>query len=214
VPPRYFAGASCTGGCHDRRTAARHSSRPVVAPAVDRRCGAPRESRPVATVPCGGFRRIAPAGQRALTTDREIDIVLIDFPMPPRLSGRRRASWRLAAPLLGLLTLNGCVVYFSTSPTPVSGATIVFVATDDHGQFVRSLRVTIVDPGGAWRVDGLTEGDGSFRCGIRAGVTRVRTEVVPPAGYLLTPMDRWPRDLEVSGGGTLRVEIHVTSRRS
>jgi hypothetical protein len=164
--------------------------------------------------PARGSIGIVPPGQGALTGDREIDIVLIDFPMPPRPSGRRRASWRLTAPLLGLLTLNGCVVYFSTGPTPVSGATIVFVATDDHGQFVSSLRVTIVDPGGAWRVDGLTEGDGSFRCGIRAGVTRVRTEVVPPAGYLLTPSDRWPRDLEVSGGGTLRVEIHVTSRRS
>lgn len=131
-------------------------------------------------------------------------------PSPPR---SRVPSWKRAVPLLALLTLNACIVYISTSPTAVSGATIVFVATDDHGQFVRSLRVIIVDPAGAWRVDGLTRTDGSFECGIRAGVTRVRTDVVPPAGYVTTPWDSWPRHLDVSGGGNLRVEIHVTSRR-
>jgi hypothetical protein len=131
-------------------------------------------------------------------------------PSPPR---RRVRSWKRAIPLLALLTANACIVYFSTGPTTVSGATIVFVATDNHGQFVGSLRVIIVDVAGAWRVDGLTQADGSFQCGIRAGVTRVRTDVVPPAGYVMTPSDSWPRNLDVPGGGNLRVEIHVTSRR-
>jgi hypothetical protein len=131
-------------------------------------------------------------------------------PSPPR---SRVASWKRAVPLLALLTVNACIVYISTSPTTVSGATIVFVATDDHGRFVGGLRVVIIDVAGAWRTDGLTQTDGSFQCGIRAGVTRVRTEVVPPAGYVMTPADSWPRNLDVSDGGNLRVEIHVTSRR-
>ena len=88
----------------------------------------------------------------------------------------------------------------------------MFVATDGHGQFVRSLRVVIVDVAGVWRTDGLTGGDGAFRCGVGEGVTRVRAEVVPPAGYVLARSDNWPRDLDVSGGGDVRVEIHVTSR--
>lgn len=131
-------------------------------------------------------------------------------PRPPR---SRVASWKRAVPLLALLTANACIVYISTSPTPVSGATIVFVAIDDHEQFVRSLRISLVDVAGGWRVDGVTEMDGSFRCGIRAGVTRVRTDVVPPAGYALASSNSWPRDLDVSNGGDLRVEIRVTSRR-
>jgi len=69
-----------------------------------------------------------------------------------------------------------------------------------------------VDVAGDWRMDGLTASDGSFRCGVRAGVARVRAEVVPPAGYVLARSDNWPRDLDVSGGGNMRVEIHVTSR--
>ena len=132
--------------------------------------------------------------------------------MSPTLLRRRIASWKRAIPLLAALALNSCIVYFSTGPTPVSGATIVFVATDGHGQSVRSLRVTIVDVAGAWRADGLTGGDGSFRCGLGAGVTRVRAEVVPPAGYVLTSAGSWPRDLDVSGGGDVRVDVHVNSR--
>ena len=115
-------------------------------------------------------------------------------------------------PLLAGLALNSCIVYFSTGPTPVSGATIVFVATDGHGQFVRSLQVTIVDVAGPWRANGLTGSDGSFRCGIDAGVTRVRAEVVPPAGYALGSADTWPRNLDVSGGGNVQVEVRVTPR--
>jgi hypothetical protein len=125
---------------------------------------------------------------------------------------RRIASWKRLIPLLAGLALNSCIVYVSTSPTPVSGATIVFVATDGHGQFVRSLQVTIVDVAGAWHADGLTGSDGSFRCGVGAGVTRVRAEVVPPAGYALASANSWPRNLDVSGGGNVQVEVRVTSR--
>jgi hypothetical protein len=131
-------------------------------------------------------------------------------PRPPR---SRVASWKRAVPLLALLTVNACIVYISTSPTPVAGATIVFVAIDDHGRFVRGLRVVLIDVAGAWRADGLTETDGSFQCGVRAGITRVRTEVVPPAGYVLTPAESWPRHLDVSSGANLRIEIRVRARR-
>ena len=88
--------------------------------------------------------------------------------MSPSPRRSQVASWKRAVPLLALLTVNGCIVYLSTGPTTVSGATIVFVATDNHGQFVGSLRVIIVDVAGGWRVDGLTQTDGSFQCG-RAG---------------------------------------------
>ena len=151
-------------------------------------------------------------GSAFLTSGAEVDIVLPDSPVPPKLLRRRIALWKRAVPLLAALTLNACIVIVSTSPTAVSGATIVFVATDGHGQFVRSLRVVIVDVAGVWRTDGLTGGDGSFRCGVGEGVTTVRAEVVPPAGYVLARSDNWPRDLDVSGGGNMRVEIHVTSR--
>ena len=132
--------------------------------------------------------------------------------MSPKPSPRRIASWTRVIPVLAILALNSCIVYISTSPTAVSGATIVFVATDGHGRFVRSLQVTIIDVAGAWRTSGLTGGDGSFRCGVGAGVRRVRADVVPPAGYVLTRSDSWPRDLEVSGGGNVQVDVQVTTR--
>ena len=126
-------------------------------------------------------------------------------------SRRRIASWKGAVPLLAALALNACIVIVSTSPTAVSGATIAFVATDGSGQSVRSLRVVIADVAGVWRTDGLTGGDGSFRCGVGEGVTRVRAEVVPPAGYVL-PLGQLAADFDVSGGGNMRIEVHVTSR--
>ena len=156
--------------------------------------------------------RAQAGASNTLTSGTEIDIVLPDPPVPPKPSRRRIAPWKRAVPLLAALTLNACIVIVSTSSHAVSGATIVFVATDGHGQFVPSLRVAIVDVAGVWRTDGLTGGDGSFRCGVGEGVTRVRAEVVPPAGYVLARSDNWPRDLDVSGGGNMRVEIHVTSR--
>ena len=132
--------------------------------------------------------------------------------MHPKPSRRWIASWKRAALFLAVLTLNSCIVYFSTGPTPVSGATIVFVATDGHGQFVRSLHVTVLDVAGSWRAAGLTGGDGSFRCGVGAGVRRVRAEVVPPTGYVLVRTDNWPRELDVSGGRDMQVDVTVTSR--
>jgi hypothetical protein len=100
----------------------------------------------------------------------------------------------------------------STSPTLVSEATIVFVAKDSRGQLVHSLRITLVDVAGGWRMDGLTASDGSFRCGVRAGVTRVRAEVVPPAGYVLARSDSWPRQLDLSSGSSIVVDVHLTAR--
>ena len=132
--------------------------------------------------------------------------------MPPKLPRRWTTPWKWVVPLLAALACNACIVFVSTSPTLVSEATIVFVAKDGSGVFVHSLRVTIVDVGGGWRMDGLTASDGSFRCGVRAGVTRVRAEVAPPAGYVLATSDSWPRQLDVSSGGNIVVEIHLTAR--
>ena len=120
--------------------------------------------------------------------------------------------WRWFIPILPLVTLTSCLVVVSTNPTTISGATIVFVATDDHGAFVSSLQVTVVDLAGDWRVEGLTTRDGSFQCGVRAGVTRIRVEVAPPAGYVLVLSDTWPRHLDVSTGGSVRVDIKLKAR--
>ena len=132
--------------------------------------------------------------------------------MPPQLSRQRTTPWQWAVPLLAALACNACIVFVSTSPTQVSQTTIVFVAKDGRGLFVHSLRVTIVDVAGDWRMDGLTASDGSFHCGVRAGVTRVRADVVPPAGYVLATSENWPRQLDVSSGDTIVVEIRLTAR--
>ena len=131
--------------------------------------------------------------------------------MPPELSRRWTTPWKWAVPLLAALACNACIVFVSTGPSFVSEATIVFVAKDSRGLFVPSLRVTIVDVAGNWRMDGLTASDGSFRCGVRSGVSRVRAEVVPPAGYALARSENWPRQLDLSNGDNI-VEIHLTAR--
>ena len=115
-------------------------------------------------------------------------------------------------PLLAALACNACIVFVSTGPTFVSDATIVFVARDGRGLLVPALRVTIIDVAGDWRMDGLTASDGSLRCGVRAGVARVRADVVPPAGYVLAKSESWPRQLDVSSGGNITVDIHLTAR--
>jgi hypothetical protein len=130
----------------------------------------------------------------------------------PAHPSRRIGSWKHALALVAALALNSCIVYVSTSPTTVSGATIVFVATDGHGGFVRSMQVTIADVAGAWRADGVTGADGSFRCAVGADVRRVRADVVPPAGYVLSGPDSWPRHLDLSGGDDLQVEVRVSRR--
>jgi hypothetical protein len=132
--------------------------------------------------------------------------------VPPKLSRRWIRPWKWAVPLLAALACNACIFFVSTSPSFVSDATIVFVATDSRGFFVHSLHVTVVDVAGHWRMDGLTASDGSFRCGVRAGVTRVRVELLPPAGYVLARSDSWPRQLDLSSGGNMVVDIHLTAR--
>jgi hypothetical protein len=129
-----------------------------------------------------------------------------------KLSRSWITPWKCAVLLVAALACNACIVFVSTSPTLVSEATIVFVAKDGRGLFVHSLRVTLVDVAGGWRTDGVTASDGSFRCGVRAGVARVRAEVVPPAGYVLAESDSWPRQLDVSSGGNIAVDIHLTAR--
>jgi hypothetical protein len=130
----------------------------------------------------------------------------------PELSRRWNTPWTWAVPLLAALACNACIVFVSTSPTLFSQATIVFVAKDGRSLLVHSLRVTVVDVAGGWRMDGLTASDGSFRCGVPSGVARVRAEVVPPAGYVLAESDSWPRQLDVSSGGNIAVDIHLTAR--
>jgi hypothetical protein len=121
---------------------------------------------------------------------------------------RSLSIWLLVAPL------SGCLLVVSTNPTTVSGATIVFVAVDDHGAFVASLRVVVSDIEGRWRDDGWTAQDGSFRCGVMAGVERVRADVTPPRGYVIAGAGSWPRELEVNSGQTLQVEIGVKAIES
>ena len=111
-----------------------------------------------------------------------------------------------------LLVLPSCILIVSTAPTPVSGATVVFVAVDDHGFFVASLGVTVVDVHGSWREHGVTTRDGSFTCSIEPGISRVRADVTPPAGYIVSDSKGWPRDVEVPSGGSTRVEIRVRTR--
>ena len=119
------------------------------------------------------------------------------------------AAWRLLLPVIALLSLPACLVIVSTAPTPLASATIVFVAVDDQGALIESLQVSVVGVDGAWSGQGLTESDGAFRCQVGAGVARVRATVIPPNGYVLSGQDRWPREVDVSSGGSQRIEIRV-----
>jgi len=119
------------------------------------------------------------------------------------------AAWRLLLPLVALLSLPACLVVVSTGPTPFASATIVFVAIDDGGALVASLRITVVSVDDAWRDEGMTASDGAFRCNVGPGVGRVRAGVVPPHGYVLSGQDRWPREVDVSSGGSQQIEIRV-----
>ena len=119
--------------------------------------------------------------------------------------------WRLALAVAVLLTLPACLVVISTSPTAVDGATIVFVAIDDRGLLVASLSVTVVDVDGDWRGEGMTTGDGAFRCTVAGGVTRVRAKVTPPSGFALDGSDKWPRQIDLPSSGDLEVRVQLTS---
>jgi hypothetical protein len=122
---------------------------------------------------------------------------------------RRLSAWRLLLPLIALLSLPACLVIVSTGPTSLTDATIVFVAVDDNGALIASLHVSVVGVDNDWGQQGMTAADGAFRCKVGSGVARVRAVVVPPAGYVLSGQDRWPREVDVSSGGSQRIEIHV-----
>jgi hypothetical protein len=123
-----------------------------------------------------------------------------------------RVPWTGMVLAAALLVLPSCILIVSTAPTTVSGATVVFVAVDDDGLFVASLGVTVVDVHGRWRDHGVTTRDGSFTCRIEPGISRVRADVIPPAGYVVSDSKGWPRDVEVPAGGSTRVEIRVRTR--
>jgi hypothetical protein len=130
------------------------------------------------------------------------------MPKPSRGSAR---AWLL--PIVLVLPLWSCLVIVSTAPGIISGATIVFVAFDDHGAFVAATHVMVADTAGEWRQSGSTGTDGSFRCTLGLGVTRVRMAVTPPAGYSLAGGDGWPRELDVPSDGSVRVEVRVVAGR-
>ena len=119
------------------------------------------------------------------------------------------AARRLLLPLIALLSLPACLVVVSTGPTSLTGATIVFVAIDERGALVASLHVSVAGVDNGWSEQGLTDSDGAFRCTIGAGVARVRATVEPPHGYVLAGQDRWPREVDVSSGGSQQIEIRV-----
>jgi hypothetical protein len=118
-------------------------------------------------------------------------------------------GWRLLLALVALLSLPACLVIVSTGPTPVSGATIVFIAKDDGGRSIASLHVSVTGIDRTWRDAGLTASDGAFRVNVEPGVTRVRAGVEVPSGYAIAGGDRWPREFDVPPDGQLQVEIRV-----
>ena len=122
-----------------------------------------------------------------------------------------RVFWRVALPIVLLLTLPSCLLVVSTSPSAVDGATIVFVAIDDHGLLVASLSVTVVDVDGDWRGEGTTARDGLFRCAVAEGVSRVRANVTPPSGFALSGSDQWPRQIDLPSSGDLEVRVQLSS---
>lgn len=132
----------------------------------------------------------------------------------PHPHQRPTPLWKWCFAIPPLLALSSCLLIVTTSPTAISGATIVFVAIDDDGDPVSSLHVTVADVFGDWRDHGLTAHDGAFRCGVQTGVARVRAGVTLPSGFTLVSSEQWPRELEVESGGTLRVVIRVRAARS
>jgi hypothetical protein len=130
--------------------------------------------------------------------------------MPKRARGRF-APWRCCVPVAALLTLSSCLIVVSTGPTALVGGNIVFVAIDDHGALVASLHITVVDLAGDWRLEGMTAHDGSFRCDVRSGVTRVRATVTPPRGYVISRTEPWPREIDVFSTTSVRVEVRVNA---
>lgn len=114
---------------------------------------------------------------------------------------------RIALAVSLLLTLPACLVVISTSPSAVGGATIVFVAIDDRGLLVASLSVTVDDLDGRWHGGGMTARDGSLRCTVAGGVSRVRAGVAPPHGFALSSSDRWPREIDLPSSGNVEIRV-------
>ena len=130
--------------------------------------------------------------------------------MPTRARGRS-VSWRRSVPVAALLTLRSCLLVVSTGPSALVGGNIVFVAVDGHGGLVASLHVTVADLASDWRQDGMTARDGSFRCDVRSGITRVRAVVTAPPGYVVSGTQTWPREIDVSSNTSVRVEVRVNA---
>ena len=123
----------------------------------------------------------------------------------------RFAPWRCCVPVAAMLTLSSCLVVVSTGPSALVGGNIVFVATDGRGALVASLHITVMDPAGDWRLEGMTAHDGSFRCDVRSGVTRVRAIVTAPRGYVVSTTEPWPREIDVLSNTSVRVEVRVNA---
>jgi hypothetical protein len=117
--------------------------------------------------------------------------------------------WRLLLAVVVLLSLPACLVIVSTGPTPVSGATIVFIAKDDGGRSIPALHVSVTGVDRTWRDEGVTAPDGAFRVNVEPGVTRVRAGVELPSGYAIAGDERWPREFDVPPDGQMQVEIRV-----
>lgn len=110
---------------------------------------------------------------------------------------RSRAALLLAA---FLLTGPGCIVFFSTGPTHVEDATIVFLVKDDFGHFVAHVHVEVIAVASDWHTVGSTSLDGAFRCRVQGGVERIRVGVTPPEGFAFSAPGAWPRTIEVAAG--------------
>jgi hypothetical protein len=130
--------------------------------------------------------------------------------MLKRASGRL-AQWQCCVLVAAMLTPSSCLVMVSTGPTALVGGNIVFVAIDGRGGLVASLRITVVDLAGDWRHEGMTAHDGSFRCDVRSGVTRVRATVTAPRGYVVSTTEPWPREIDVLSNTSVRVEVRVNA---
>ena len=162
----------------------------------------------VARTPCASTVR---ERKRTVAPCRETDVTVAQG----RGGDRTVAlAWRVAWPLAALLTLGpGCFVFVSTGPSHIEDATIVFVVTDDRGEFVAHVHIEVTAIASTWRTDGRTHFDGAFHCRVQGSVDRVRVGVTPPDGYALVQSDGWPRTLLVGAGGEDIIEVRVRRLR-
>jgi hypothetical protein len=57
----------------------------------------------------------------------------------------------------------------------------------------------------------MTARDGSFRCDVRSGVTRVRASVTAPRGYVIPGNESWPREIDVFSNMSVRIDVRVNA---